>query len=111
MRTAGRIELARLDLGGLQPVEEGTREKVLERRARGVHAGAGAGSTGRRLARDDAARDSELGDLDRVEAAPLRRLSQTTKSTRPFSVEWSRRMRPDEHVVGADRGVVGGHLR
>jgi hypothetical protein len=29
VRTAGRIELARLDLGGLQPVEEGTREKVL----------------------------------------------------------------------------------
>ena len=29
LRTAGRIELARLDLGGLQPVEEGAREKVL----------------------------------------------------------------------------------
>ena len=29
LRTAGRIELARLDLGGLQPVEEGTRERVL----------------------------------------------------------------------------------
>jgi hypothetical protein len=26
----GRIELARLDLGGLQPVEEGTRDKVLK---------------------------------------------------------------------------------
>ena len=29
VRSAGRIELARLELGGLQPVEEGTREKVL----------------------------------------------------------------------------------
>ena len=29
IRSAGRIELARLDLGGLQPVEEGAREKVL----------------------------------------------------------------------------------
>ena len=29
VRSSGRIELARLDLGGLQPVEEGTREKVL----------------------------------------------------------------------------------
>ena len=29
VRTSGRIELARLELGGLQPVEEGTREKVL----------------------------------------------------------------------------------
>jgi hypothetical protein len=30
LRSVGRIELARLDLGGLQPVAEGTREKVLE---------------------------------------------------------------------------------
>jgi hypothetical protein len=30
LRSAGRIELARLDLGGLKPVEEGTREKVLQ---------------------------------------------------------------------------------
>lgn len=29
VRSSGRIELARLELGGLQPVEEGTREKVL----------------------------------------------------------------------------------
>jgi hypothetical protein len=29
LRTSGRIELARLDLGGVQPVEEGAREKVL----------------------------------------------------------------------------------
>jgi len=29
VRSAGRIELARLALGGLQPVEEGAREKVL----------------------------------------------------------------------------------
>ena len=29
LRASGRIELARLDLGGLQPVEEGAREKVL----------------------------------------------------------------------------------
>jgi hypothetical protein len=29
LRSAGRIELARLPLGGLQPVEEGKREKVL----------------------------------------------------------------------------------
>ena len=29
VRTLGRVELARLDLGGLQPVEEGPREKVL----------------------------------------------------------------------------------
>lgn len=30
VRRSGRIELARLDLGGLQPVERGTREKVLD---------------------------------------------------------------------------------
>ena len=30
VRSVGRIELARLDLGGLQPVEEGRREKVLK---------------------------------------------------------------------------------
>jgi hypothetical protein len=30
VRTQGRVELARLELGGLQPVEEGTREKVLQ---------------------------------------------------------------------------------
>ena len=30
VRSVGRIELARLDLGGLQPVEEGTRAKVLK---------------------------------------------------------------------------------
>ena len=30
VRSVGRIELARLDLGGLQPVEEGAREKVLQ---------------------------------------------------------------------------------
>ena len=29
IRSAGRIELARLDLGGLQPVDEGARDKVL----------------------------------------------------------------------------------
>ncbi len=29
VRTSGRVELARLDLGGLQPVVEGKREKVL----------------------------------------------------------------------------------
>ena len=29
LRSAGRIELTRLELGGLQPVTEGTREKVL----------------------------------------------------------------------------------
>ena len=29
VRSSGRIELARLDLGGLQAVEEGTREKVM----------------------------------------------------------------------------------
>ncbi len=29
VRSVGRIELARLELGGLQPVAEGTREKVL----------------------------------------------------------------------------------
>jgi hypothetical protein len=29
LRTSGRIDLARLELGGLQPVEEGPREKVL----------------------------------------------------------------------------------
>ena len=29
VRAQGRVELARLELGGLQPVEEGTREKVL----------------------------------------------------------------------------------
>ncbi len=30
VRAAGRVGLARLELGGLQPVEEGRREKVLE---------------------------------------------------------------------------------
>jgi hypothetical protein len=30
LRSAGRIELARLELGGLQPVEQGTRAKVLQ---------------------------------------------------------------------------------
>ena len=30
LRSAGRIELARLDLGGLKAVEEGTRQKVLQ---------------------------------------------------------------------------------
>ena len=30
VRAYGRVELARLELGGLQPVEEGTREKVLQ---------------------------------------------------------------------------------
>jgi len=30
VRSVGRIELARLDFGGLQPVEEGKREKVLQ---------------------------------------------------------------------------------
>jgi hypothetical protein len=29
VRSKGRVELARLELGGLQPVEEGAREKVL----------------------------------------------------------------------------------
>ena len=29
VRTSGRVGLARLDLGGLQPVEEGTRQRVL----------------------------------------------------------------------------------
>jgi hypothetical protein len=29
LRVQGRVELARLELGGLQPVMEGTREKVL----------------------------------------------------------------------------------
>jgi len=29
VRSSGRIELARLELGGLQPAEEGAREKVL----------------------------------------------------------------------------------
>ena len=29
VRTVGRVELARLDFGGLVPVEEGKREKVL----------------------------------------------------------------------------------
>jgi hypothetical protein len=29
VRSAGRVSLSRLELGGLQPVVEGTREKVL----------------------------------------------------------------------------------
>jgi hypothetical protein len=29
VRALGRVELVRLELGGLQPVAEGTREKVL----------------------------------------------------------------------------------
>jgi hypothetical protein len=31
VRARGRVELARLELGGLQPVEEGRREQVLAR--------------------------------------------------------------------------------
>ena len=31
VRAKGRVELARLELGGLQPVEEGVREQVLTR--------------------------------------------------------------------------------
>ncbi|HKC78212.1 MAG TPA: hypothetical protein VKB70_07500, partial [Gaiellaceae bacterium] len=31
VRSKGRVELARLELGGLQPVEEGRREQVLAR--------------------------------------------------------------------------------
>jgi hypothetical protein len=30
VRSKGRVELARLELGGLQPVEEGKRERVLQ---------------------------------------------------------------------------------
>jgi hypothetical protein len=30
VRSQGRVELARIELGGLQPVEEGAREKVLQ---------------------------------------------------------------------------------
>ncbi|MGZ4292057.1 MAG: hypothetical protein ACXVQQ_05630 [Gaiellaceae bacterium] len=30
VRSAGRVGLSRLELGGLQPVEEGRRERVLE---------------------------------------------------------------------------------
>ena len=51
LRSSGRIELARLDLGGLQPVEEGNAGEGAARRAGGVPAGARAGSTRRRLAR------------------------------------------------------------
>src|ERR671919_1017167 len=36
VRAAGRIELTRLELGGLQPVEKGARERVLEAVKEGV---------------------------------------------------------------------------
>ena len=98
VRSAGRIELARLELGGLQPVEEGAREKVLTRGAGGLHAGARAGAAGRRLAvgaraRRDAPTSSSAIWIA-LSAAPLRRLSQTRKSARPFSTVGSARTRP-----------------
>ena len=40
VRTSGSVELARLELGGLVPVLEGKRSKVLRRSAGGVPAGA-----------------------------------------------------------------------
>ena len=66
-------ELARLDFGGLQPVEEGKREKVLSCRAGGVPAGARyrrcrGRLTVRPLSGEAVLRDEELGDLDRVRA-------------------------------------------
>ena len=65
----------RLELGGLQPVEEGTREKVL-RGAGGVSARARAGAARvaarlRAARRALAARREQLGDLDRVQRRAL----------------------------------------
>ncbi len=47
-------------------------------------------------------RSKALGDLDRVERRTLSQVSFDTNSTRPFSVDWSRRMRP--HVEGSGTG-------
>ena len=44
LRAQGRVELARLELGGLQPVAEGTRTKVLRVVREAFFPGAGAGS-------------------------------------------------------------------
>ena len=50
IRSAGRIELARLDLGGLQPVEEGARDEGPAGRAGGVPARTGSRAAGRLVA-------------------------------------------------------------
>ena len=65
VRAKGRVELARLELGGLQPVEEGTREKVLARRAGGVHARTRAAAA--------------LVDLRREDAGPAERRSYSVR--------------------------------
>ena len=54
VRAKGRVELARLELGGLQPVEEGDAREVLRRRARGVPSRARAAAALVDLRREDA---------------------------------------------------------
>ena len=68
VRTSGRVGLARLELGGLQPVEEGTRQRVLR-----VVREASCPIRRRRAPRPEPWLDLvELGDDDRADALVAR---------------------------------------
>ena len=74
LRAQGNVELCRLELGGLQPVEEGRRATRAPRRAGGVHARAGAhtaDSVGRPTGRQRQRAEPRVGERrpgDRDEA-------------------------------------------
>ena len=100
LRSSGRIELARLDLGGLQPVEEGAREKVLSVVREAFAPAPAPGAAGRRLGSPlaEVARkrraDEQLGDLDRVERRALAQVVADEEEREPVLRRGSARTRP-----------------
>ena len=107
VRAQGRVELARLELGGLATRRGGQAREGAARRQGGVRARAGAAAAvgARRRTRCCASRSSAIWIA--FSAAPLRRLSPTTKSASPFSIVGSLADPADEHVVAA-RGAAAG---
>ncbi len=71
VRTKGRVELARLELGGLQPVEEGDARKGARRRTRSVHARARAAASLGHCGRDPREREEDKCSLARVGAVAV----------------------------------------
>ena len=79
VRSAGRVGLARLELGGLQPVLEGRREKVLRAAEGGVRPGAGARPRGR---------SRSAGARARPRRATPRSASTTRRASRWLSLRY-----------------------
>ncbi len=100
LRSAGRVELVRLDFGGLQPVLAGSRASVLAPGcARSSRPRSRCPCRGPRRRAREASASTSSAIWIALSAAPLRRLSPTRSRHRPFSAPGSAPDAADEHVV------------